>query len=121
MEIEVDEGEPDHVGRYVVADDVVHEPGLVGGLESVAGSLFGAGRADVLPGRDEEARCAAGGIENGLVLLGIDNLDHEVDDVPRRAELSRVALAPEHRQEVLEGVAQALGVVVLELSYGLQE
>ena len=39
----------------------------------------------------------------------------------RRAELARVALSAHHRQQVLEGVAQPLGVVVFEFLDHLEE
>ena len=55
------------------------------------------------------------------MLLRVEHFDDEVDDVARGAELPGVALRAQHREQVLEGVAQALGVVVLELVDDLQE
>ena len=50
---------------------------------------------DVLPGRNQEARRAAGGVKDAFVFLRIYHVDHEVDDVARRAELAGIALAAE--------------------------
>ena len=76
---------------------------------------------DVLVGRDQEPRGAAGRVEHGLGLLRVDDLHHEVDDVARGAELPRVALRAEHGQQILEGVAEPLAVVVAELVDDLEE
>jgi len=46
--------------------------------------------------RNEKSRRAAGRIENLLVLFGVEDLHHEVDDVAGRAELTRVALGAQH-------------------------
>ena len=72
----------------------------------------GVGLEDVLVGRDQEPGGAAGRVEHGLGLLRVDDRDDEVDDVARGAELPGVALRAEHGEQILEGVAQALGVVV---------
>ena len=47
--------------------------------------------------------------------LGVYYLYYEVNDVARGAELSGVALGAEDGEQVLEGVAKTLGVVVGEL------
>lgn len=47
---------------------------------------------DVFVGRNQKARCAASRIQNTLGLLGINHLHNKVDDVPRCAELSGIAL-----------------------------
>ena len=61
------------------------------------------------------------GSRHGLVLFRINDFDHEVDDVARGAELPGVALGAEHGQQILEGVAQPLAVVVAELVDDLEE
>ena len=55
------------------------------------------------------------------MLLGVDDGHDEVDDVARGAKLAGVALGAHHRQQVLERVAQPLGVVVFEFVDDLQE
>ena len=75
----------------------------------------------MLVGRDQESGGAAGGVENRLALLGVDDGDDEVDDVARGAELPGVSLRAEDGEQVLEGVAQTLGMVVGELVDDLEE
>ena len=53
--------------------------------------------------------------------FGVDDLDHEIDDVARGAELAGIALGAEHGEQILEGVAEALAVVVAELVDDLEE
>ena len=79
------------------------------------------GAEDVFIGGDKEAGGAAGGVEDGLVFLGGEDLDHEVDDVARGAELAGVALGAKDGEQILEGVAEALAVVVAEFVDDLQE
>jgi len=67
---------------------------------------------DVFVGRDEEPGSAAGRVKYGFILLRVDDFDHEIDDVARGAELAGIALAAEHREQIFEGVAEALAVVV---------
>ena len=93
VQVKVDQREAHHVRRDVVAVDVGGEVGALHGLERV---LAGVLLEDVFPRRNQEAGGAAGGVEDALVLLGVDHLDHEVDDVARRAELAGVALAAKH-------------------------
>ncbi|KAF0143929.1 MAG: hypothetical protein FD153_404 [Rhodospirillaceae bacterium] len=50
-----------------------------------------------------------------------EDFDHEVDDVARGAELAGIALAAEDAEQILEGVAEALAVVVAELVDDLEE
>ena len=69
----------------------------------------------MLVGGDEKPCGAAGGVEYLLVFFGVDDLDHEVDDVARRAELPGVALGAENGEHVLECVAQPLAVIVSKL------
>ena len=82
---------------------------------------IGVGLEDVLVGRDQESGGAAGRVEHGLGLLRVDDLDHEIDDVARGAELPGVALGAEHGEQILEGIAQAFAVVVVELVDDLEE
>ena len=56
-----------------------------------------------------------------FVFLRVDDVDHEVDDVARGAELAGVALAAEHGKQVFEGVAEAFGMVVGEAVDFLEE
>ena len=93
---------------------------LVGGEGNVTVTV-GIGLDNVLVGRDQESGGSAGRVEYSLVLPGGDDLDDEVDDVARGAELAGGSLAAEHREQVLEGVSQTLGVVVLELVDDLEE
>ena len=53
--------------------------------------------------------------------FGSTTCDDEVDDVARGAELPGVALGAEHGEQILEGVAQPLAVVVVELVDDLEE
>ena len=127
VQIHIHQRQAHHVGRDVVALEVPREAAAVVGGQRLGwiGLVGPIGRVvraqDVLPGRDQEPRGAAGRVEHGLVLFRIDDGDDEVDDVPGCAELPGVALGPEHGQQVLEGVAEALGVVVSELVDDLQE
>ena len=75
----------------------------------------------MLVGGNEEPGGAAGGIEDGILLLRVDDIHDEIDDMTRGAELSGVSLRAEDREEVLEGVAQPLGVVVFELVDDFEE
>ena len=54
-------------------------------------------------------------------LCRYSDLDDEVDDVTRGAELLRIALGAEDREQILESVTQALGVVVRKLVDDLEE
>lgn len=81
----------------------------------------GVGLEDVLVGRYQEAGGSAGGIEHGLILLGVQDRDDEINDVARGAELPGIALGAEHREQVLECIAQSLGVIVGELIDDLEE
>ena len=121
VQVHVDQRQAHHVGRDVVALEVLRQPPLlVGGQRAVAVGVA-VGVENVLVRGDQKARGAAGGVEHRFVLLRVDNRDHEVDDVARRAELPGVALRAEHGEQVLEGVAQALAVVVGELVDDLEE
>ena len=114
VQVEVDAGEAHHVRGDVVAAEAVGDAGAFVGRERARAVRARGGGAHVLPGGDEEARRAAGGVEHALVLLRIEHGHDEVDEVAGRAELPGVALRAHDGEQVLEGVAEALGVVVLE-------
>ena len=99
----------------------LREPAFLVGRKFAVALGVGVGAEDVLVGGDEEARGPAGRIENGLVFLRVDDLDHEIDDVARSAELSGIALRAEDAEQILEGVAEALAVVVAELVDDLEK
>ena len=61
-------------------------------------------------GIEQEAAGAAGGIEDGLAQLGIEELHHEADDVPRGAELAVLAGLFYFFEQILEDVAHDVGV-----------
>jgi hypothetical protein len=121
VQIEIHQREAHHVGRDVVALEVGGEAGLVVGSEGDVALLVGVGAEDVLEGGDEESDGAAGGIEHGLGFLGVDDGDHEVDDMARGAELTGIALGAEHGEQILEGIAEFLRVIVAELVDDLEE
>ena len=121
VQVQVHQRQAHHVGRDVVALEVLRQAALVVGRQRAVALGVGVGLEDVLVGRDQEAGGAAGRVEHGLGLLRVDDLDDEIDDVARGAELPGVALGAEHGEQILEGVAQALGVVVAELVDDLEE
>ena len=114
VEVEVDQRQAHHVGRNVVTLKVLSETLLVVESEVAIALLVDVSAEDVLVGGDEEPGGAAGGVEDGLVLLRGENLDHEIDDVARGAELPGITLTAKDAEQILEGVAQALAVVVAE-------
>ena len=61
------------------------------------------------------------GVEDGFLLLRVDDRDNEINDVARGAELARIALRAQHRKQIFEGVAEALAVIVGELVNNLEE
>ncbi len=68
--------------------------------------------ADVLGGRDEKARRAAGRVADKLAGFGVHHGHHHAADVLRRAELAVGARGRELREHVLVEVAQVANVVV---------
>ena len=74
-------------------------------------ALVGVRLEEVLPGVDEEAAGAGGGIDDALAGLRVDHLHHHADDVARRAELAVGAGGVELAEQVL--VEIALHVLVL--------
>ena len=67
--------------------------------------------AQVLAGRDQKARRAAGRVADDIVRLRRRQLHHQLDDVARRAELAVLTGAGDLAEHVLVHVA--LGVAVL--------
>ena len=63
---------------------------------------------------DEETRRPAGRVKHNILLLRVHDRHDEVDDMPRRAKLPRVALRIHHRKQILERVPQPLRVVISE-------
>lgn len=121
VEVEVHQGEAHHVGRDVVALEIFGEAALFVGSEGAVALRIRVGTEDVLVGRNKETSSTAGGVENGLGFLRGDDLDHEIDDMARGAELPGIALTAQDAEEILEGVAEALAVVVTELVDDLEE
>ena len=104
---QVDRGQHGHGGGDVVARQVAGQVSPVGGGQP-------AGPVDVLPGGRQEAAGAAGWVQDGLVLL-------RVDDVAGCAELSGRRLGAQVLQEHFVGVADFLGVVGVKAVNGPQE
>ena len=121
VKVEIHQREAHHVRRDVVAGEVFGEAALFVGRELAVALGVGIGAEDVLVGGDEEAGGAAGGVEDGFVFLRGENLDHEINDVARGAELACIALRSEDAEEILEGVAETFAVVVAELVDDLEE
>ena len=55
------------------------------------------------------------GVQYRVVLLWVHYGNDEVDDVARSAELTSIALGSKYREQILEGIAQPLRVVVCKL------
>ena len=121
VEVEVDQREAHHVGRDVVAFEVAGKSSLFVGRQGAVAVGVGVGSKNVLVGGDKESGCAASWVENDLLFFGVEDLHHEVDDVARGAELPGVALGAEHGEQVFEGIAKPLGVVLVELVDDFQE
>lgn len=103
MEVQIHQGEAHHVGRDVVALEVLGETTLFIGGEREPAFGVSIGAEDVLIGGDEEARSAAGRVEDGLRLLRIEDRDDKINDVAWGAELTGIALRAEDGEEILEG------------------
>ena len=121
VQVQVHQRQAHHVGRDVVALEVLGEAALFVRRQRAVALGVGVGLEDVLVGGDQEPGGAAGRVEHGLGLLRVDDLDHEIDDVARGAELAGIALGAEHGEQILEGIAEALAVVVVELVDDLEE
>ena len=92
MQVHVDQRKPHHVRRNVVTLEVVGKPSsLIGRQRAVAAGVGVGGKYVLVRGNQESCR-AAGGVEHHLIFFWIHDGDDEVDDVPGRAELARVAL-----------------------------
>ena len=96
VQVEVEDGDLHHVGVVVEAGEgLLFEELPLRGLEQLAvddaarqvGRL-GVLAQDVLEGRDEKARRAAGRVADALARLRVHQRDDQVDDVARRAELA---------------------------------
>ena len=92
VQVHVDEREAHHVRRYVIALEVARQPRPVVRGQGVVAVGVPVGGKDVLVGGDEKPGGAAGGVEDHLVFLRINNRDYEVDDVSGSTELPGVAL-----------------------------
>ena len=104
-----------HVRRDVVAAEVGHQPGAL-----IRGKVLVVSQ-DMLERRNKKARRAAGGIEDGFVLLRVHHSDDKVNNVARRAELPGIALGAENGQQVFKGVTQTFAVVIGETGDFFQE
>ena len=115
VQVHIRAGQPDHVRRDVVPAKIGHHPGpLVGGEVLVLPH-------NMLEGRNEKARRAAGGIEDGLILLRVHDSNNEINNVARSSELSGIALRAENGKQVFKGVAEPFAVVVVESGDFFQE
>lgn len=65
-------------------------------------------------GGNKKSGRAARGVQHGFRLFRVDDLNHEINDVARRAELPGIALGPEDAEEILECVAETFTVVIVE-------
>lgn len=65
---------------------------------------------DVPVSGDEEAACAARGVENFVVGLWVEAGDHKIDDVARSTELAVLALRAGDLEKIFKGVAKFLAV-----------
>ena len=115
VQIQIHQRQPHHIGRNVIAPEVGRECPLFVGRQRTVPLGVGIGLENVLVRRNQEPSRAAGRIENSLVFLGVNDGDHEVDDMARRAKLPGVALRAEDREQIFKGVAQPLAVIIREL------
>jgi len=83
------------------------EVALEGGVVEEAGVAV----AEVLPGGDEEAGGAAGGVADDIARLGSSELDHEADDVAGGAELAILPGGGDLPEHVLVEVALRIAVL----------
>ncbi len=128
MEHEVHGRDAEHGHIEVKAVEHVRLDVLAVGLQEVAGEdpvdfavltlllgdALGGGvlLQEVVHDGDEEARGAAGRVGDAVGGLGLHEIDHEADDVPRRAELAVDAGGGELAEQVF--VEVALGVAPIE-------
>jgi len=97
MQVHIDQRQAHHVGRDVVALEVLRQAALVVWSQRAVALVIDVGFEDVLVGGDQKAGGAAGGVEEMMRLCRYSDLDDEVDDVARGAELPGVTLRAEHR------------------------
>ena len=71
--------------------------------------------AQIFAGRDQEAAGAAAGIADHVLGLRRGQLDHQLDDVARRAELAVLAGGGDLAEHVLVDVALGVAVLHVEL------
>ena len=96
VQVEVEDGNFDHVGVVVVAGEGLlfeelplrRRQAVADGLAARQGAFRGVLRQDVVVGGDEEAGGAGGGVADAQSGPRIDQGDDEGDDVARRAELA---------------------------------
>jgi len=67
-------------------------------------------RENVFVSGNKKSARAAGGIENAIVRLRVETLDHEIDDVSRSAELTVLRLNAHRLEQILKRVAEFLAV-----------
>ena len=107
VQVQVHQGQAHHVGRDVIALEVLRQAALFVRRQGAVALGVGVGFEDVLVGRNQKPGRAAGRVKHGFGLLRIDDLDHEIDDVARGAELPGIALGTEHGEQIFEGIAEA--------------
>jgi hypothetical protein len=122
VEDEVHPGDADHGAVVVVAVEEAVEIGCLPsgqtgrtscGVPSHSRRSTSRGRCVGLPmqeGIEQEAAGAAGGIEDLLAKLRLEQLDHEADDVARGAELPVLAGLLHLFEQILEDVAHDVGI-----------
>ena len=97
----------EHCAIHIVAvEHVVHIMIL---LDAVEEYLLPTALLEVFSRRDEETRCAAGGIADDLLRLGIHELHHHFDYVAGRAELTVEAGLRDLGEQILIGIAADVG------------
>src|SRR5205085_10492967 len=100
-----------------IGDIVAGEIGI-NFLPLIVGELvarnFRAGRSvlreNVFVSGNKKSTRAAGGIENAIVRLRVETLDHEIDDVSRSAEVTVLCLNAHRLKQILKRVAEFLAV-----------
>ena len=65
-------------------------------------------------GGKEKTAGAAGRVEDGISLVRVHNLNDEVDDIARSAELAVLPLCAHAHQQVFKSVAQFFAVIITE-------
>ena len=78
-------------------------------------------RENVFVTGDKKSACAACGIENAIVRLRIETLNHEINNVSRSAELTVLGLDAHRLEQILKCVAELLAVRVNESVHLIEE